>query len=203
VPAVADRYFRTIYSQLANGFCWYCEGRLDLSVVSGAALADDPADLAGYPDWYDEFPVAFYRCRRCGAEPTADLGTALADHPTVVSFYSDRGVDTQDASSWELAAWRPDRARVRERDPLRATVTYTADGDDLPLVVDDDCAVLAVEKTSSWPWRNPRTSASVSMPTPLATDKNSGLSAGQCQPLPAKPGLPLGDGSVRPASPRG
>ncbi|MFT4948381.1 MAG: hypothetical protein ACI9CA_000501 [Natronomonas sp.] len=146
VPAVADRYFRTICSQLANGFCWYCEGRLDLSVVPGAALADDPANLEEYPDWYDEFPMASYRCRRCGAEPTADLGTALADHPTVVSFYSDRGVDIRDISPWELAAWHPDRARVRERNPLRAAVTHTANGDTLTLVVDADCAVVTAEQ---------------------------------------------------------
>jgi hypothetical protein len=145
VPAVADRYFRTIYRQLANGFCWYCEGRLDPSVVTGASLVDDPAVLDEYPEWYDEFPLVAYRCRRCGVEPTADLGTALADHPAVVGFYYDRGVDIRERPQWELVAWDPDRARIRERDPLRAAVTYTAGGDALTLVVDGECEVVAVE----------------------------------------------------------
>jgi DNA-binding transcriptional ArsR family regulator len=145
VPAVADRYFRTIYGQLAEGFCWYCEGRLDPSVVAGASLVDDPAVLDEYPEWYDELPLVAYRCRRCGADPVADLGTALADHPAVVSFYYDRGVDIRERPQWELVAWDPDRARIRERDPLRAAVTYTADGDDLTLVVDGDCEVVAAE----------------------------------------------------------
>jgi DNA-binding transcriptional ArsR family regulator len=147
VPAVADRYFRTIYSQLANGFCWYCEGRLDSSVVPGARLVDDPADLADYPEWYDEFPLVTYRCRRCGTEPTADLGTALADHPAVVSFHYDRGVDIRERTQWELVAWDPDRARIRERDPLRAAVTYTVDGDDCTLVVDDALDVQQVDRS--------------------------------------------------------
>jgi len=145
VPAVTDRYFRTVYRQLANGFCWYCEGRLDCSVLPGGELVDDSADLADYPEWYEEFPLVTYRCRRCGSEPTADLGTALADHPAVVSFYYDRGVDIRDRPQWELVAWDPDLARVRKRDPFRAAVTYTADGDALTLVVDGDCEVVAVE----------------------------------------------------------
>lgn len=141
-----DRYFRTIYSQLGNGFCWFCEGRVDPSVAPGEAFVDDPADLEAYPEWYDELPLVSYRCRRCGVEPTADLGTALADHPAVVSFYYDRGVDVRDHPQWELVAWDPDRAHIRERDSLQAAVTYTADGDDITLVVDDDCDVVSVER---------------------------------------------------------
>jgi hypothetical protein len=120
---------------------------VDPSVVPGATLVDDPADLADYPEWYDEFPLVAYRCRRCGVEPTADLGTALADHPAVVGFHYDRGVDIRERTQWELVAWDPDRARIRERDPLRAAVTYTVDGDDCTLVVDDALDVQRVDRS--------------------------------------------------------
>lgn len=147
IPALATRYFRTTIQQLRNGFCRYCEGRVEPTVVGidpGVAADDERAiaDPADAPT--GDFPLVRYECTRCGAGATVDLGIAVLDEPAVVAFYHDHGTDVQEAW-WELVAWGEERARISGRDPFRATVTYPAGDDRLTVVVDEACAVVSVE----------------------------------------------------------
>ncbi|MCP5721704.1 hypothetical protein NL330_26960, partial [Klebsiella pneumoniae] len=62
IPAVANRYFRTIVQQVDNGFCWYCEGRTTPEVVLMGEFVDETVD---YPGDADELPIVKYHCERC------------------------------------------------------------------------------------------------------------------------------------------
>jgi len=140
-PAVASRYFRTIVGQVSNGFCWYCDGPVVLTVRSLATVSevDPPEELA-------DLPFAHFECERCEAVITSDLGNALVDHPAVGGFYFDHGVDVRDRPFHAFNALDPDRSEIRQRDPFRASVTFSVEDHSITLVVDENCDVVDVER---------------------------------------------------------
>lgn len=142
-PSVADRYVRTVVRQVDNGFCPFCEGRVRPRVVPELGTTDPATETPGR---YREVPSIRYECDRCGEDVTVDLGSGLAVHPSVVAFHHDHGVDVRDVPLADLTATAPDRARVRERCPLRASVNYTVGGETLTLVVDEGLSVRETER---------------------------------------------------------
>jgi len=140
-PVVAERYGRTLIRQVGNGFCPYCEGRVRPTVE----LAHD-ADQSSreVPDHLENVPTVEYTCDRCEETLTVDLGFSLLEHPAVVSFYYDHGVDVREASIWRFGALSNDRSWITDRDPFRAVVTYPAGDEELRLTVDDELNVLDV-----------------------------------------------------------
>ncbi|MFB6073466.1 MAG: helix-turn-helix domain-containing protein [Haloarculaceae archaeon] len=141
-PDVAGRYFRTIVRRVDDGFCWVCDGRIE-PTIQAAGETDDDAEASG-PDLAN-LPVVRFDCGRCGESVVVDLGVVFLDHPAVVSFLYERGVDVREESFWTFSARNTDRASFRSRDPVRAGVTYSTDGDALTLVVDGDLAVVDIE----------------------------------------------------------
>lgn len=138
-PSVAARYAKALIEQSKRGFCPYCQGR-----VESAAVPATEAGSESSPDEYEDVPMARYDCGRCGMSLYADVGTAFVDHPAVVSFYHDRGIDVREASIWRFSALDGDRGRIHDRDPIRASVTYPADGDRLTLTIDESLNVVEV-----------------------------------------------------------
>lgn len=145
IPGVASRYFRTIVQQVHNGFCWYCEGQSTPTVVAMSEVVDEEVD---YPGDSEELPVVRYGCQRCENTFTVNLGNSLLDHPAVVSFYYDHGINVQETSLWEFATWNTDRTRIESTNPFRARVSYHADSDRLDLVVDETLSLVETEYSS-------------------------------------------------------
>ena len=142
IPEVVSRYFRTILGHVGQGFCWHCDGQVAATVVPVSEMitaAEIPAQFHG-------LPMARYECQRCGVDLTADLGITLLDHPAVAGFFYDHGIDVREESLWSFHATDTDQSQFREREPVRATMTYTADGATLTLVVDEDLDVVSVER---------------------------------------------------------
>lgn len=146
IPAVANRYFRTIVQQVDNGFCWYCEGKTTPTVVTMGDLVGDELD---YPGDGDQLPVVKYRCDRCQNSLTVNLGNSLLDHPAVVSFYYDHGINVHETSLWEFATWNTDRTRVLDEEPFRARVSYHAGDQRLDLAVDEHLDVVETCRRSA------------------------------------------------------
>jgi DNA-binding transcriptional ArsR family regulator len=142
-PAVAERYIRSSLQDARDGFCPLCEGRTSPTVAPDLATTDDDADV---PAQFEGVPSVRYECRRCEMVLSTELGTGLADHPAVVAFYHDHGVDVREASLAVFAEAGTNDARVRDRDPFRASVTYGVDGETLTLVVDGALDVCDVER---------------------------------------------------------
>jgi len=148
IPEIAGRYLRTTFRKVTSGFCPFCDGPVEptvrpISEVLDSHLEDTEDDL---PVQTDDMPHVEYDCRRCGATPTGGLGLVCLDHPAVVSFYYDRGVDIRTESIWSVVGCPPDRQSIRTTDPLVAAVTYTADEDSITVVVDETLDTVAIER---------------------------------------------------------
>lgn len=145
IPAVAGRYLRTIIERLDDGFCSQCDGPVERSVyrLSDTSMwestEETPEDVTGDPH---DTPLVEYECLQCGMEPTSGLTFSLLSSPEVISFYHDRGIDIREHSIWEFATFGMEYERVRSDDPFRASSTFTADGDELTVVVDENLAVV-------------------------------------------------------------
>ncbi|UVE50707.1 winged helix-turn-helix domain-containing protein [Haloferax larsenii] len=139
LPAVADRYTRTLFSQARAGFCITCRGTFEGRLVRSG---DDSRNDVIFDDVH-----AAYSCDRCNDELVTGVGMVYLDHPAVVSFYYDHDIDLSQPHLWGTA-WRtmPDIETVSD-DPLRAEVTFEVDDDTLTLRIDEDLNVLDVARS--------------------------------------------------------
>ena len=147
VPDTAGRYLRSMFQHLDNGFCWYCDGRIRTH-VGPAADPDEDVPESASDELYEqllEFPLVEYECRRCGATSYTGIGHALLDTPAVVGFLNAHDVAVDGREVWRFAALDTDRARILERDPFRAVVTYDAGTASISLTVDRACDVVGID----------------------------------------------------------
>ena len=135
IPAVFEQWMRALVDQAERGFCVSCSGR----VVPDVLVAGDEHPQLGEIDE----PQVTYTCQRCPEIVVLRLTTALLDHPAVVGFHWDHGVDLRTVPTWSLD-WVSDEPVVESTDPLRVRVDVELDGDTLSLVVGDDLTVHEV-----------------------------------------------------------
>jgi DNA-binding transcriptional ArsR family regulator len=162
IPRVASEFLRSTFHHITSGFCPFCDGPTEPTVeqVPEAVLeAERSAEAAtvedrettsqdtanGDRDCREDLPWVRYTCKHCGTEPTIGLSIAFMDHPAVVRFYYDRGFDPRERLVWDVADGDPDHETIRSRDPFRASVTYTYEGEALTLTLDGDGQVLDLE----------------------------------------------------------
>jgi ribosomal protein S27E len=141
IPAVFDRWMQTEIRQVTDGFCMACDGATEGTIRPDGLEVDVPGlylDLDG--------PRVVFECKRCGDRVLSSVGEALRDHPAVVSFYYDHGVDVLEEPSWRLDWLDADAATVVSRDPLRIDVRIEHGGEVLLLTVDDTLGVVGVER---------------------------------------------------------
>ncbi len=168
IPRVASRYTRTTIHHITNGFCPLCDGavaptleavprdRLEVGGggedgaggagegTPGAQAGQVPAD--GDDGASADLPWIHYTCQQCGLEPTVGPSIAFIDHPAVVCFHYDRGVNVQERLVWDVADGDPAHQDIASRDPFRATVTYECDGDTLILTIAPDLSVVDIRR---------------------------------------------------------
>jgi len=144
VPAVAGDYIRSVIRNVNDGFCIYCDGPVEAAVTTPAERTSADVEV---PDRFRDLPFVEYTCGRCDQTVDSDLGLGMLSHPAVGGFYFDHGTNIREASLWDFVAWDTDSAWIEGRDPLRAVVTYAADGERLRLVVDDDLSVHELDRS--------------------------------------------------------
>lgn len=158
-PRVVSRYLYAQFESITSGFCTYCNGRMDHTVMSltdsdfdedevlpadGEDVNEDdnpPMDI----DDFSAVPIVEYDCHQCGGHVSASLDVVLSYRSEVTSFYYERDVDPREQFVWSFPRPDYDDIRIRNRDPFRATVTYLADADSLTLTVDDELTVVETE----------------------------------------------------------
>ena len=138
IPHVLEQWMRALVDQAERGFCISCSGRIVPEV-----LVDCEDEQLGQIDE----PRVKYTCQRCPEIVSLTLGSALLNHPAVVGFHYDHGVDLRTAQTWSLDWARRGAAVTESRDPLRARVDITLDGDTLSLVVDDALDVVEIRNS--------------------------------------------------------
>jgi hypothetical protein len=134
-----DTAVRRDLSSLGRGVCPRCAGRVAVDATTADwRRGDGPRSLAfGFE----------YDCRECRAGWTATAGEVVLDHPAVVGFYHDHGVDLRDRYAWDLEFAATDHdTRVRSRDPLRLELRPQCGNDELVVVLDSDGSVVRTSR---------------------------------------------------------
>ncbi|PSP19868.1 hypothetical protein BRC61_08010 [Halobacteriales archaeon QH_10_65_19] len=73
------------------------------------------------------------------------VGAVVLDHPAVVAFHDEHGIDLRKTLVWELPWLFEDHATEESEDPHRMRVTPEVDGDRISLVLDGDMSVVSVD----------------------------------------------------------
>jgi hypothetical protein len=139
LPAVFDRYIRTTLQQTRAGICPLCSGRVTHEF--------------GYGDWsdseVDDGPIPTYECERCGMGLRSSPGAVILDHPAVVAFYREHGVDVRERPLWQFQ-WTVDgEETVVSEDPLVVRVTVSHEDNALDLYVDSGLTVHESDPTET------------------------------------------------------
>ncbi|WP_247729632.1 helix-turn-helix domain-containing protein [Halovivax limisalsi] len=130
-----DRWARSWRSLAGSGICPECAGRIDVELGRETST----------PTTGDADVRAVISCEQCWVRGGMPPGLTVLDHPAVVSFFWDRGIDVRDRPQWRHAwALADDGLTVVETDPLRVEVTLRVEDDSLTLRIDDSLRVESV-----------------------------------------------------------
>jgi hypothetical protein len=126
-----DRRVQHQHQLARDSVCPECSGQMRTDIVRG-----DDCCLT------TELRVE-YVCLQCHYELCSPIGFALLDHPEVVSFYREQGVDLQTTPYWRLD-WcvSDDRTTVASTDPWRIVIPISLAGETLGIALDGDLSVL-------------------------------------------------------------
>jgi hypothetical protein len=129
-----SRWVLTSFQRNQRGFCPECSGRVR------AGIDRDPDDTGSSM-------TARYTCEVCGSTVTGPLGVAVLDHPVVVEFHADHGIDLRRDLLWELPWLIETTPKVVADNPLRVRLEAKLGNDRLSIVVDDDLDVVSIERS--------------------------------------------------------
>lgn len=136
LPYVFDRWIRIQATQFLAEFCPLCLGRMDTSLGAERIDADDHVDVPGIT----------HECQRCGISSHSVVGVVALQHPAVVAFHHDHGIDLRDTPLWELE-WLIDERNERvSTDPPQARVYIPLNDEELVLDIDENAAVTDAER---------------------------------------------------------
>ncbi|WP_254546310.1 DUF7351 domain-containing protein [Halomarina pelagica] len=138
LPAAFDRLYRHRVALLAGGTCPECGGRAT-SRVEYAERGDGALDP--HP------PRLHLACGACGYTLRCPVTLAVFDHPAVVAFYHDHGVDLRERPIWNVG--REWREAVLSDDPWCVRVSTELEGETLELLVGRDGTVVETARHSS------------------------------------------------------
>ena len=126
-----DRVSRRIISLASDGICPWCLGRLSVEPLDDAERHC--------------FGVR-HECARCEARFFTSIGEAVHDHPAIVSFYYDHGLDIDSIPLWDLPFTAADEHHVVSDAPWRAEVVVELENEQLVLSVSDRLEVVDSER---------------------------------------------------------
>lgn len=129
-----NRRVRHLHNLARDGVCPECSGQMETEIVHGRDCCLD-ADLR-----------AEYSCLQCHHTLCSTIGLALLDHPLVVAFYRDHGIDLRATPYWRLN-WcvSDDCTTVESTDPRRIEVSISRFGETITLTLDGGLAIVATQ----------------------------------------------------------
>jgi DNA-binding transcriptional ArsR family regulator len=136
---------------MMKGVCPECAGQVTLSYdICEDHQVDDERIC---PQCDTRFEVwAIYECGRCKYRRTAAMWFAALNHPAVIAFYHEHGLDETipfRKLTWENARFvRGIAQTVVDTDPYRFRVRIPVDGEALVVSLDETLDVLSVERES-------------------------------------------------------
>jgi hypothetical protein len=133
LPRAFDRHHRHRIHLMADGYCPECGDSVETTLKSaGERLSVESSD--------ESRVQARMECKRCGYRLRCPVTFAVLDHPEVVSFYYEAGIEVQDRPIWNVGSeWRE---TVLSDNPWYIHVVTTLDGKRLELIVDDSLEII-------------------------------------------------------------
>lgn len=140
--AVANRDARHAIEHARGGTCPHCWGRMNSVMPADPApilegRADDDATI--------EQVLVRFSCERCAMTFWFPVVLFVLDHPAVVSFYDDHGIDLRDRDYLELDFFTKGDGTVVSENPVRVGIDLELNDDALRLIVDETVTVVAIE----------------------------------------------------------
>ncbi|WP_135825639.1 winged helix-turn-helix domain-containing protein [Halorussus ruber] len=127
-----DQWVRHHVMLMNRDVCVWCAGRM-------------PGELR-YRSEEDRIPYVAHTCEHCGGFMWTTPGETVLNHPAVVSFFYERGVDVTSRPLWELPfVVSDDAVEVRSEDPWDLAVTVACEGDEMRVLLDGDAKVVGIE----------------------------------------------------------
>lgn len=136
-----DRWVMSRTQLMTEGVCPNCAGTVATTVFETRSTAPDDHD----------FVRVRHQCTTCQYESDVPiwLYVLLVNHPAVITFYYDHGIDLTALPAWERTrhgqAFDVD---VQSQDPLVVTVTIALQDETLSLTLDDDLSVRETRRES-------------------------------------------------------
>ena len=152
LPRALDSLYRHRVALLADGTCPECGGASRGQVEYGEASEDgegaDESEASGGGDGDRTRPTRIaLSCTACGYALRCPVTLAVLDHPAVVAFYHDHGVDLRDRPIWNVGEeWAE---RVLSDDPWCVRVATELDAETLSVLVGADGTVVETERSAS------------------------------------------------------
>lgn len=129
-----DRWSRRLFGLLSDGVCPWCASTVSHDIEA------NPAEPSGHG------VRVRYTCDRCEGFLRTTVGETVLDHPAVISFCYQRGIDVTSKPHWELDfCTRADGARLVSEAPDEIRLDVEADGETLTLRLDGDLNVIEAE----------------------------------------------------------
>jgi len=133
-----DRVARANWAQAGADVCPICSGH-----VASWVRDDAPAKAVAVRG---HGVVVGYDCQQCSYHANVPPGAVLLDHPDVLGFCADNGVDVRERRLWELPfVVDPDAVTVRDDDPWEVAVTVAAGDAERVAVIDESGTVTAFD----------------------------------------------------------
>lgn len=134
-----SRYNRHTMQTYADGVCPTCVSRVDMEFRAGEDVWTEGSERL------DLFVVS--TCHHCGSQHFMSLGFALLDHPAVVAFSHEQGLNLTERPHWELEfAMTDDWVTIHSRDPWDVTLRVPGDDEDLELRVNEELTVTETRR---------------------------------------------------------
>jgi hypothetical protein len=164
IPVTFGRFLITEMQYLNRDFCTLCGGRIEHSIVERTLACDRKGEETG-GDTHEagdrstetdagaenetEYIRARLACQNCGMESSQVLGVRVLDHPAVVGFLYEHGIDIRETPLWEFDWLTEPHGTVVGENPLRIETVVEVDDDRLELVLDESLQVVEHRRGSS------------------------------------------------------
>jgi hypothetical protein len=139
ITTAAERDARRTVERARDGICPECFGTIEMTVPAVDTPRDEPAPA----DSNDEPVLAEFDCQRCRLAFETELHWVALDHPAVVAFYYDHGIDPRPPYHVEL---HEVSSTIVSEEPLRARLTFRLDDERLRVTLDDHGTVVETER---------------------------------------------------------
>jgi len=125
-----DRVARSTWARASADVCPVCSGHVEARVRDDAP--PKAVAVRGHP------VTIGFDCEQCSYHANVPAGAILLDHPGVMGFCYEHGVDLRERPLWELPfVVDPDAVTIRDDDPWEVAVTVTAGDAERVAVLDE------------------------------------------------------------------